>query len=796
MRKRWKRTLAALLCGAMFLGSLAACGGTGSSEGQVPGGETEAAATEAAEPVAGVDFPKYGGTPDKADILYASAIENYKKTDWTAEWIWTKACSEDSYVAFRKTFTLDSDVENATAFISAVDKYVLWVNGEMIVLDGSVKRGATPVDSYYDTVEISNLKKGENVIVLLVAFNGRSGDGSIVPVVTDAEGDEYTQAGLLFEMKAGNTVIASDASWKAARHTAYKNRITGGKEYVRYEQSSMLAERNVWYDARENMGDFTAANYDDSAWENASRIAKAGDLPFGDLYDAIIAPVKFEDVVDFENAAEYVGKELTEDTTLTLNLPGNIQFTWEIELEAPAGKKLTVYTNTYTDRDNLPNFKDTYVTCDGAQRYENYPWRSGSKLIIEAEAGVKFTKLGYRKSGFNGEWAGSFTALDEALTQLWQESLNTIAICMRDTYMDCPERERGPYMGDASNQIDAALYSYDEGGLELTKKAILACLGWTKADGAIPSRAPSVKPQEIPNQSLAFMTSTYHYYLHSGDTETMTAYYKAFVNYLRLFEMDENGLLPLYRSGSWSWNDWGNKVDTSLLQLGFYTYALRLAKETAEDLGMEEDREFLEERLATIEANWRSVYAQEDGFRSADSTYVDERGNAMLVLAGLAKEEDYEQITNVIMSTYEASPFTEKYILEALCMMGKPDLAIERMEKRYAPMLTDEWDTLWEQFNDTVGTYNHGWTAAPLYILSKYVAGVRPTAPGFETYEIVPFDGLESFSCTVWSPKGLIKVSKEGSTLTIDTAAQGGTLILPSGEKVALEVGTQTVTLK
>ncbi|MBR4249674.1 MAG: alpha-L-rhamnosidase N-terminal domain-containing protein, partial [Verrucomicrobia bacterium] len=323
MRKRWKRTLAALLCGAMFLGSLAACGGTGSSEGQVPGGETEAAATEAAEPVAGVDFPKYGGTPDKADILYASAIENYKKTDWTAEWIWTKACSEDSYVAFRKTFTLDSDVENATAFISAVDKYVLWVNGEMIVLDGSVKRGATPVDSYYDTVEISNLKKGENVIALLVAFNGRSGDGSIVPVVTDAEGDEYTQAGLLFEMKAGNTVIASDASWKAARHTAYKNRITGGKEYVRYEQSSMLAERNVWYDARENMGDFTAVDYDDSAWENATRIAKAGDLPFGDLYDAIIAPVKFEDVVDFENAAEYVGKELAEDTTLTLNLPGN-----------------------------------------------------------------------------------------------------------------------------------------------------------------------------------------------------------------------------------------------------------------------------------------------------------------------------------------------------------------------------------------------------------------------------------------------------------------------------------------
>ena len=53
--------------------------------------------------------------------------------------------------------------------------------------------------------------------------------------------------------------------------------------------------------------------------------------------------------------------------------------------------------------------------------------------------------------------------------------MNTVAICMRDTYMDCPERERCPYMGDASNRIDAALYCYDAEGLAMTKKAILAC---------------------------------------------------------------------------------------------------------------------------------------------------------------------------------------------------------------------------------------------------------------------------------------------------------------------------------
>ena len=125
------------------------------------------------------------GMADRSDLMYLDSIERYKKTDWTANWIWTEGCAEDSYVAFRKTFTLDQAVPSATAFISAVDKYVLWVNGELVVLDGALKRGPTPYDSYYDTVELTNLKQGENTIALLVAFNGRSGDGSIVPVLLD-----------------------------------------------------------------------------------------------------------------------------------------------------------------------------------------------------------------------------------------------------------------------------------------------------------------------------------------------------------------------------------------------------------------------------------------------------------------------------------------------------------------------------------------------------------------------------------------------------------------------------------
>lgn len=765
------RGIALLLCTVSIFSLLAGCSGK------------VVTTPDPAESAKGDVSAPNRGVPDRSDLLYLSAIEGYKKTDWTANWIWTENCAEDSYVAFRKTFTLEQAVPTATAFISAADKYVLWVNGELVVLDGSLKRGPTPYDSYYDTVELTNLKQGENTIALLVAFNGRSGDGSIVPVLVDEEGDEYTQAGLIFELDAGGTTICSDSSWKAARHTGYKNRVTAGADYPGYSQSSMLAERNVYFDARDDLGDFMAEGYNDSEWEDATPVSKAGDLPFGDLYSAMIQPIRFQDIVDFSNSASYVGTPLTQDTTLVLDLPGNIQFTPYFELEAPAGKKLTLYTDTYTDKQELPNFKDTYVTADGAQCYENYPWRSGSKLIIEAEAGVTFTRLGYRASGFNGEQAGSFTSSDPGLDQLWQESLNTLAICMRDTYMDCPERERGPYMGDASNEIDAALYSYDQGGLDLTKKAILACVAWTRTDGAIPSRAPSVKPQEIPNQSLIFMTSVYHYWLHSGDRETAEAYCNAFLNYLRLVEM-ENGL-PVYRDGSWTWDDWGDRIDTQLLQTGIYYYALNVTKSLADDLGITEGTEFLAERMDSMRENWRAVYYTEEGFKSPDSKYVDDRANAMLALSGLAGEKDWPLITDVIMSTYQASPFIEKYVLEALCVMGRIDLALQRMRDRYAPMLKDEYDTLWETFDGETGTVNHGWTAAPLYILSKYAAGIRPTQAGFEAYEIAPGNELDSFHCTVWTPKGEITAELETAaaekTLTVTAIDAAGTIIVPEG---------------
>ena len=54
--------------------------------------------------------------------------------------------------------------------------YWLWVNGKLIVFEGSLKRGPNRTDSYVDTVELApHLKPGKNTIAILSWYFGREG---------------------------------------------------------------------------------------------------------------------------------------------------------------------------------------------------------------------------------------------------------------------------------------------------------------------------------------------------------------------------------------------------------------------------------------------------------------------------------------------------------------------------------------------------------------------------------------------------------------------------------------------
>lgn len=772
MKKIFLKIAALALCGVMGLGILAAC----DESAEVPPPEGKPPVEE---------DPTEEQPVDRSDLAYYTSLEEYKKTDWNgAKWIWASTTSVNSYVAFRKTFSLDKVPAEAVANIAAESKYYLWMNEELAVFDGASKRGATPYDGFYEQIDLADyLKQGENTLVILVSYNGRGGNSSVDP----------GKAGLLFEMQAGDVTVVSDSSFKANRLRAYRNQGLLGADWPNYSQSSMLAEWNVYYDARESVGDYTASDFDDSSWEGATVVCEAGAQPFNDTYLSVIPLMMFDKEYTFLES-EYIGQKLTQDTIIMIDLPENMQFSPYFELTAESsGLRFTYYTNTLTSQ-GIDSFRDDYVTAGGAQTYESLPWRSGSQLIIEAPAGITFTKIGYRRSGYDSERSGSFVTENEDVNTLWEKAVNTLLICMRDTYMDCPERERSPYIGDAANQIGETFYSLDENSWAMTKKTILNIIGWTKTDNCIPLRSPSLATNENPVQTLNFLVSVYEYLLYTGDEATVRLFYPVAVNYLKLWELNDDGSI-VYRDGTFMWVDWGDGADAEVLQNCWYYYALSSTQKLAKALGISSDEAFFTERIQKVAAGF-AKFKKQGGYSSG--TAYDDRANAMAVVSGLADEDMYDEILNVLTTTYGASPYMEKFVEEALCLMGEYDACLTRMLTRYQPMIDDKDSTLWELWEKDAGTINHGWTGGSLTVLSKYFGGISPESAGYGSYSIRLTDVFSSLSMSVVTPEGTlsysIKRAEDGTvTIIVEAIDADGSLYIPASWGT-VAAGSATVT--
>ena len=768
------------------------------------------------------------GKEDTSHLPYLSKLSSLKKEApaWNgAKWIWYSKTPADSYFAFRRKFQVNQIPSKAILSLSAADKVTVWINGKLVVVDGNIKRGMSEHDSYYSNFDVtSHLKQGENLIVFEVVFWGQSGNSSIAA----KKDEENFQGGLLYDLSLGEEHIVSDSKTKVKRIAAYRNKSNLKEKYPNHPTSSFLAERDIYFDASFKE-DFTDESLDDSTWDDASLLCLPGNLPFGDTYYCEIPPFAFdEEVTDMEDIHSVLGKKTTSDSILTFALDENQQFLPYFELEADEkGKVITFYTNTKTTQ-GTTSFMDDYVTVEGKQEYQQLYYRTGYQFIMEVPAGITITKVGYRKTRYNALQTGQYQSDNKNLDTLWKKASNTLRICMRDNYMDCPERERSPYTGDAANQIAETLYALDSDGWTLAKKTYTSLLGWVTDEGdmkdVIPSRWPSKTTNEIPMQNLACIITTYDYYLHTGDKETMKLILPIYVNYLKLWNMNENGTVQ-YRNGTFPWVDWGNNTDSDLMEQCWYYWALERVLLLGKEVGelKDEDKTLFEQRRNSIQSVFDSIYRTENGFASVTSDGTrrpyDDRGNALAVLSGLVKEKDYDLVTSLLVNTAYASPYMERFVDEALAKMNRFTEAKQRMLTRYKGMIEYEASTLWEEWDPAPdsGTINHGWAGGPLVVMSKYFAGIQPLSAGYQSYQIKPAYGVSSsHQASATTPDGLLsftlETKEEKTTIQVTCPNDGGRLLLdPSfgnqvtldGESVALEEralhlnkGTHTITVQ
>lgn len=703
-------------------------------------------------------------------LIIAASSFNLFAMDWEAEWIWTKqrAGNPNTWVALRKEVTLDEINQTAVAYISADTKYWLWINGEMVVFEGSYTGGPSPVKSsprvddfaiasnkYYDTVDIKKyLKKGNNTIAALAWYYGDNGKkGTHISA---------SKAGFIFQAHIDDTIVTSDKTWKAQDHTAYQQTFKNSPYRV--------AAWNINYDARKGLGDWSQQawylpNYDDSSWLEAKSMRSPPAAPFYELFPSEIPILKDYGLANCTNFKESDFPFISDGKKIKCHLDFNKNFTPYFDIEADAGHQIHVKSNM-----RLNTIETFYTTKQGRQQFESLSWTNGRFIEYTIPKGVTVHGLKYRWTGV-GSTPGHFESDDAWLTRIWQMAENTLYICARDNFMDTPDRERGLWIGDVADQASYLFYSMDKPGRDLLKKSIKVTMAFSDNESGIFAGLGPGRFRELPAQSLQFIDQAiWHYYYNTGDTETLEFAYPYVHRYLTLWDIKDNGL-PTFRNGAWKWTDWGPQetIDYDAIQSALYYSALVAAKKMAIALNNKEHINYYDTRIESIKTAYQKLYWQNGFYSSNPDKFKDDRANALAILYDLADPSQHQKIVdNVLVPNHFASPHFEWMVYNAMAKAGRYEDALARMKERYAKQVNNPALSTLAEYLPSGGTENHAWNA-PSTVLSQYIAGIEPTSVAWETFKVLPnMVHLQRVKQQVPSVKGDINYEIEHSDSAIN----------------------------
>jgi alpha-L-rhamnosidase len=664
--------------------------------------------------------------------------------------------SENTWYGFRKNVTVTTPLPTELIARIAVDtKYWLWINEKLVVFEGGLKRGPTPADTYYDEVNIAPyLQQGKNTIAVLVWFWGRDGFCH----------KNSGKAGLLFDAVSPNLSIISDRSWQAFIYDAFGNTSDPIPNY-------RLPEFNIKYYAQKELPWRDDQQF--NSLGNATEAGAAGDAPWGHLWKRPFPQWKNSGLVNYENALQF--PFISNGEIIRMKLPKNYSITPYFKIETEQGQLIDIRTDNYHGGSEY-NIRTEYVTRAGVQEFETYAYINGHEVQYSIPKGVKVLDLKYRRTSFPTEHTGKFISDDTTLNILWGKCLNTMDINMRDAIQD-PDRERAQWWGDAVTIMGEIFYTCDSNGNKAVQKAMSNLVEWQKPGGELFSPIPAGKWNiELPTQMLAAIGKYGfgRYYQFTGDTATMRYLYPHVKKYLSLWSMGSDGLVQ-HRDGGWNWYDWGDNIDEKVIENAWYYMALDAAKNMAVLSNDNEAAAQYTAQMITIKKNFNEKLWAGDAYRNPFyKGETDDRGNGLAVVADLAETTNYAAIKKLFSTAFHAGPYLEKYVLEALFIMGDANTAINRMEARYKAMIESPVTTLWEGWqigsaNYGGGSYNHGWSGGPLTLMHEYLAGIAPITPGYKSFSITPQMGrLRSVHCVSPTVKGFIEVDIKKAAQAVD----------------------------
>jgi hypothetical protein len=430
-----------------------------------------------------------------------------------AKWIWYPSgrTLPNTFVFFRRQFTLKAPVRRATGWICADSRYLLHINGSR------AQWGPAPSDPRWmevDPLDIApQLREGENVIAATVLFYGH-GDGTA----------PAGKPGFIFRLEiettdGAATQIVSDSSWLCSAARSWQP-----GHYKRWYVRSLQEE----FDARLYPYGWDSSGFTPGAGWHAPMLlpdSSPAATPISSAYNEYAldlrgnpagcglrprsVPMMRERVIPAVRLSSsfFVSWSVPPEEYFEFLTPGAFtvergvpaaargEHAWDVTLEegkgsvltfefaeegigwpafgidAPAGTivELMVQEGHDPSRPALLNthyHSWTRFTCaEGLNRFETFDYEAVKWVQLHIRGGpgrVTVRDPGLRRRTYAWSRTPEVTTSDETINLLVAASINTVNNSVHELAVDGMGRERQQYSGDGSHQLHAVYLAFGE----------------------------------------------------------------------------------------------------------------------------------------------------------------------------------------------------------------------------------------------------------------------------------------------------------------------------------------------
>ncbi|MBO5023008.1 MAG: alpha-rhamnosidase [Clostridia bacterium] len=410
---------------------------------------------------------------------------------------------------------------------------------------------------------------------------------------------------------------------------------------------------------------------------------------------------------------------------------------------------------------------------------------------------------------------GEFASEDELLNKIYEVAVYTLGLNSREGFLDGIKRDRWVWGGDAYQSFLANYYLASDKDIVRRTFKILR--------GADPV---TMHINTIPDYTFYWIISLWEYYFHTGDAEFVASIYRDMRSLLDFAEsrLSEDGLYERCR-GDWVFVDWAEHFDKDAgpicAEQMLLCRAYECAANCAELMKDEEYTSCFLKRAKEVREKINALYWDEEKNAFVDeyktgNRNVTRHANIFALLYNLTTEERKEKIIAHVIKNNEipaiVTPYFRFFELAAMCDIGDFAYVLESLRSYWGGMINEGATSFWEKYEpDQKGAEHyamygrrygkslcHAWGGtSPIYVIGKYILGVKPTSVNFETYEVRPSTGelgIGDFSGKVPTQKGDIEVSVSCNEVSILSPIDGGKLfvngkeyIIPKDEKLIVK---------